>query len=342
MKYSQLGNSGLIVPRLTIGTMLFGGEGDFFGLKYSITQDDANKLVARALDAGINFFDTANMYNNGRSEEMLARALGNRRAESLISTKIGFRAGNAPSETGISAKQIIEQCEKSLRRLGTDYIDVLLLHLEDPITPIDEISRGLEILTMQGKIRYSGVSNFQAWKTGALAHVQLQWGRSPIISAQMHYSLLNRSIEEEFIPMAQHYGIGLMVWSPLSSGFLTGKYTRENPNPDGARLNTFDLQLFDREKSYDVVDVVLRIAQKHQTSATAIALAWLMTKPVCSTIIVGVSKMSQFADNLAAIDISLDEHDLEELETVSHVPQRYPTVFLGMADAIYRKMIRFK
>lgn len=341
MKYSQLGNSGLIVPRLTIGTMLFGGEGDFFGLKYSLGQEDANNLVAQALDSGINFFDTANMYNNGKSEEMLARALGKRRNESLISTKLGFRAGTAAFEAGISAKQIVEQCEKSLSRLGTDHIDVFSLHVEDPITPIDEISRALEMLTVQGKIRYSGVSNFQAWKTGALAQVQRQWGRSPIVSAQMHYSLLNRSIEEEFIPMARTYGIGLMVWSPLSSGFLTGKYTRQNPKPTGARLNTFDLQLFDREKGYGVVDEVSKIAKKHQTSATAVSLAWLLSRPACSTIIIGVSSLNQFSDNLAALDVNLDADDLAKLDAISVQPPRYPAVFLGMADAIYKEAAIF-
>lgn len=342
MKYSQLGNSGLIVPRLTIGTMLFGGEGDFFGLKYSLGQDDANNLIARALDAGINFFDTANMYNSGKSEEMLAQALGKRRGEALISTKLGFRAGTAAFEAGISAKQIVEQCEKSLNRLSTDHIDVLSLHVEDPITPIDEISRALEILTVQGKIRYSGVSNFQAWKTGALAQVQRQWGRTPIVSAQMHYSLLNRSIEEEFIPMARHYGIGLMVWSPLSSGFLTGKYTKQNPKPEGARLNTFDLQLFDREKGYGVVEVVAAIAKKHSATATAVSLAWLLSKPTCSTIIVGVSNLNQLADNLAGININLDADDLEKLDTVSAQPPRYPAVFMGMADGIYRDTAIFR
>lgn len=333
MKYSQLGNSGLVVSRLSIGTMLFGGEGDYFGLKYSIDQKTADALISKSIEMGINLFDTANMYNNGQSEIMLGKALGSKRKSVLISSKLAFRTGEEVFNAGISYKQIIEQCEASLKRLNTDYLDILFLHTEDPITPMDEIAKALENLQTQGKIRYAGVSNWQAWKTASLIQLQKERRYSPLVSAQMHYSLLNRSIEEEFIPMSSHHGLGLMIWSPLSSGFLTGKYTRSNPKPENGRLNTFDLNLFDREKAYTVVEKVSELAKKHNTNPTAISIAWLLAKKICATILVGVSKLEQLQDNIDSLALDLSTEEIALLDEVSKQDVRYPSIFLNFLDS---------
>ncbi|NUM72364.1 MAG: aldo/keto reductase [Ignavibacteriaceae bacterium] len=334
MKYSQLGNSGLIVSRFATGTMLFGGEGDFYGLKYSLDQSAADELVTRSIDFGINIFDTANMYNAGQSEIMLGKALKGRRSSVLISDKISFRAGSEAFNAGISYKHIIEQCEISLRRLGTDCIDILSLHTDDPVTPIEETAKALEHLQQQGKIRYAGMSNWPVWKTAAIIQLQKDRGYSPLVSAQMHYSLLNRELDAEFVSMAKHFGLGMMVWSPLSSGFLTGKYTRSNPKPEEGRLNSFDLNLFDREKAYDVVDVVRDIAARHNTSPTAVSLAWLLSKSYCSAIIIGVSKISQLQDNFNALSVELDSEDLERLEKITALRIPYPASFSAFNDPV--------
>lgn len=336
MRYSQLGKSGLVVSRLSIGSMLFGGEGDYFGLKYSLGPKEAEELISKSIESGINLFDTANMYNAGKSEEMLGKALGQKRKSVLISTKLGFRAGNEAFNAGVNYKHIVEQCEMSLKRLNSDYIDILSLHLDDPITSVEEVAKALEHLQASGKIRYAGVSNWQAWRTASLAQLQKDRGYSQIASGQMHYSLLNRGIEEEFVPMAENYGIGIMVWSPLSSGFLTGKYTRSNPKPENGRLNTFDLNLFDRQKGYLVIDKVLEIAKKHNTSATSISIAWLLSKKSNSTIILGVSKLSQLKDNLDSLQIELTKEEIQALEEISQESPRYPGVFVNFQDRILK------
>jgi aryl-alcohol dehydrogenase-like predicted oxidoreductase len=335
MKYKQLGNSGLVVSELTFGCMLF-GEGEYYGMKYTIDQPKANDLVAECIDNGINFFDTADMYNNGNSEEILGKALGNRRKDVIISTKASFRTGDASFKAGINYKHIIEQVSSSLVRLNTDYIDVFLLHNDDPITPIDETLRALEQLQQRGMVRYAGVSNFSAWKTGTMAQRQKDLNYAPLIASQMHYSLLNREVEAEFVPMSLHHGLGMMVWSPLSSGFLTGKYTRENPAPEDGRLNTFDLGLFDRNWAYDIVDKVKEIAKKYETSPATVAIAWLLSKKVVATVLVGISKPEQLAANLAGAELQLSAEDLALLDEITAPTVRYPNTFIGLQDAILK------
>ncbi|MCU0390832.1 MAG: aldo/keto reductase [Thermoflexibacter sp.] len=335
MKYKQLGNSGLIVSELTFGCMLF-GEGDYYGMKYTINQAKANDLVAESIEKGINIFDTADMYNNGVSEEILGKALGNRRKEVLISTKTSFRAGNQAFNAGINYKHIVEQVQGSLQRLGTDYIDVLLLHNDDPITPIDETLRAIEQIQQRGMVRYAGISNFSAWKTATMLQRQKDLHYAPFVASQMHYSLLNREVEAEFVPMSLHHGLGMMVWSPLSSGFLTGKYTRENPEPADARLNTFDLGLFDRNWAYGVVDKLKEIAQKYETAPATVAIAWLLSKKVVSTVLVGISKPEQFPANLAGADLVLAPEDLALLDEITAPTVRYPNTFANLQDPILK------
>jgi aryl-alcohol dehydrogenase-like predicted oxidoreductase len=336
MKYKQLGKSGLVVSELTFGCMLF-GEGEMWGMKYTYNQAQATKIIDECIEKGINFFDTADMYNNGVSEQILGKSLSKKRKDVLISTKTSFRAGNQAFNAGVNYKHILEQVEKSPKNLNTDYIDVLLLHNDDPITPIDETLRAIEQLQQRGMIRYGGLSNYQAWKAGTMTQRQKDLNYAPFIASQMHYSLLNREVETEFIPMSQHHGIGMMAWSPLSSGFLTGKYTRENPEPENARLNTFDLGLFDRNWAYDVVEKVKAIASKYDTSTIAVSIAWLLRKQVVSTVIVGVSKQSQLADNLAGAELTLSAEDLAELDAITAQPVRYPNTFIKMQDAILKE-----
>lgn len=340
MQYRQLGHSGLLVSPLTFGAMLF-GEGEYYGLRYTIDQPTADRMVAKVMEAGVNFFDTAHGYNNGVSEEMLGKSLKGRRQEALIATKVFFRTHPAAFRGGISAKNLMESTEESLRRLGTDYLDVLLLHNDDHLTPIDEQIRALESLTQRGLIRYAGLSNFAAWKSATLLQRQKDLHAAPMVASQMHYSLLNREVEHEFVPMSLHHGLGMMVWSPLSSGFLTGKYSRQQPKPEDSRLNTFDLGLFDREKAYDVVEVVRQVADKHRTSMAAVSIGWLLTRPAVSTVIVGISKMSQLDDNMAALQVSLDAEDLRLLDEATRPVARYPKTFEAIGDPFIQAAKRF-
>ncbi len=340
MRYNQLGNSGLVVSELCLGTMTF-GEGDYYGLKYTFDQKKADALVQTALEQGINFFDTADMYGGGESERILGKVLAGKRQDVLIATKISFRAGQQTFNAGVNAKHLIEQCKNSLRNLQTDYIDVLLLHNDDPITPIDETLRALEYLTQQGMVRYTGLSNYQAWKASAMLQKQKDLHYAPMVASQMHYSILNREVESEFIPMSLHHGVGMMVWSPLSSGFLTGKYTRQNPEPAEARLNTFDLGLFDRELGYTVVEKITEIAKKHDSSPIAVSIAWLLSKQIVSTVIVGVSKIEQFDANVSATKLVLSAQEIAEIDELTKPTPKYPATFIGLQDQFLKSGKRF-
>lgn len=333
MKYKTLGNSGLVVSALTFGTMTF-GEGDFRGFKYKVDQNLAIAMVAKALDAGVNFFNTADAYCNGVSEKILAKALGTKRKDVLISTKTGFRMGEQAFNAGINYKHIIESAEASAKRLNTDYIDVYLLHLEDPVTPMDEILHALENLVTKGLVRYAGFSNFQAWKAATMFEKQLQKNYSTFVTSELLYSLLNRDIENEYIPFLEYSGIGLMVWSPLLGGFLSGKYTRENPNPKNARLSTFDLGLFNRETGYAVVDKAKEIGNVHNVTPSQVSIAWLLTKKIVSTVIIGASKLSHLDDNLASVNLELTKEELAALDEISKPKLIYPASYLSYPDPV--------
>jgi aryl-alcohol dehydrogenase-like predicted oxidoreductase len=227
MQYTTLGKTGLVVSRLVLGAMTFGPDVSQGGFTPTVDQEQANTLVAQALDAGINFFDTANNYSAGHSEEILGRALGARRKDVIVATKLGMRTGNALADAGLSARNVIAATEASLRRLGTDYIDLLQLHVNDPLTPFEETLRALENLVQRGLVRYVGYSNFSGWEAATLLHIQRQHNYAPFVSAQMYYSLVGRHIEYELVPFLHYSGHGLLVYSPLAGGFLSVKYTRE-------------------------------------------------------------------------------------------------------------------
>src|SRR5215468_6944554 len=255
MQYNRLGNTGLIVSRLAFGAMTFGSaEGTVFAAISKVNQQLANELVAKALDSGINHFNTADVYTGGQSEQFLAKALGNRRKDVVISTKVGFRSSDALLHQGLSRHHILESVDGSLRRLGTDYIDIYLVHRFDAHTPVEETAEALDSVVRSGKVRYVGFSNWPAWLAAKTVGIQRQQGFARFKAAELYYSLVGRDLEHELGPFVQDAGIGVLVWSPLAGGFLSGKYTRENPKGDGGRLNSFDMLPYDKDKGYQIVD----------------------------------------------------------------------------------------
>jgi aryl-alcohol dehydrogenase-like predicted oxidoreductase len=330
VKYSLLDGTGLVVSRLGFGAMGFGQGTLVAGIQNRIDQAEANSMVARALDAGINLFDTADAYMGGVSETMLGAALKHRRSEAIVATKVGFRCGPGLLDAGLSFRRVIAACDASLKRLDTDWIDLYQLHIPDPVTPSDETLRALDHLVRAGKVRHVGVSNYPAWKVAEMATQQKLSGGARIVSAQMYHSLLGRDIEHEFVPMAEAHKIGLIVWSPLASGFLTGKYSRENPVPDDARRNTFAFPPVDVERGYEVVAVLQRIAAEHGATPAQVALAWLIDKPYVTSVLVGASTPGQFEANLRAISLELGGEELAELDALTRPAAQYPGWMQGM------------
>ena len=324
MQYTKLGKSGLIVSKLACGTMTFGQGTLVADWKTNIDQKAANEIVNTALDAGINFFDTADMYTNGQSEIMLGKALKNKRTSTIIATKCGFRSGEAITDTGLSYRYILQSVQTSLQRLNTDYIDLFLLHIPDPFTRLEESAKALEAVIQKGWVRYVGFCNYPSWKAQKLMGIQEKSGFSKCITSQMYYSLLGRDIEHDVVPFLQESNLGLMVWSPLASGFLAGKYTRENPIPKDSRRAKFDFPPVDVEKGYEVVDLLNKIAEKHRATIPQIAISWLLAKPYVSTVLIGASKIDQLQDNLGAANIILDDNDIENLDKLTEIAPLYP------------------
>ena len=341
MQYTRLGNSGLIVSRLSFGVMTFGHDEGPMGNIWKTGQQEADALVQRSLDSGINLFDTADMYANGQSEVMLGKALGSRRKDVILSTKIGFRTGPPIANTGSSMRHILNAAEDCLKRLGTDYIDLLSIHRLDPYTPFEEAARALENLVSRGLVRYVGYSNFTAWQAAKFLGIQNQRGYSPFIAAQMYYSLVGRDLECEIAPFCQDAGIGIVVWSPLASGFLTGRYTRQDPT--GGKGRGTDFLPFDREKGHDLVDRTHAIASRHKATVAQVALAWLLAKPYVSTILLGASKLSQLDDNLGAASLTLSAEEVAELDRFTAPRPLYPQWFQeSVTDAAVRDALNPK
>src|SRR5579864_8326722 len=327
MQYARLGNSGLIVSRLAFGVMTFGHDEGPMGAVWKTGQQEADALVQRSLDAGINFFDTADGYAAGQSEVMLGKALGTRRKDIILSTKIGFRTGPALTQSGSSARHILNSAEECLKRLGTDYLDLLSIHRFDVYTPFEESARALENLITRGLVRYVGFSNYTAWQAAKFTGIQKQMGYSPCIAAQMYYSLVGRDIEHEVVPFCEDAGVGIVVWSPLASGFLSGRYTRQDPTGGKGRMANFDFLPFDKEKGYALIEKMRTMAERHKASVAQIALAWLLAKPYVSTILLGASKISQLEDNLGAADLSLSSDEVNELDEMTAPAPLYPNWF---------------
>ncbi|QUD90054.1 aldo/keto reductase [Phenylobacterium montanum] len=329
MQYARLGETGLVVSKLALGSMTFGAARDrpMMAAIYKLDQAGADRLTAEAIDAGVNHFNSADVYSSGDSETMLGKALGARRQDVVISTKVGNRMGPGLLQAGLSRRRIVEAAEASLKRLGTDYIDVYLAHRVDPHTPLEETLEAFDALVRQGKVRYAGFSNWPAWMAATARGIQQQRGYEPFRAAEMYYSLVGRDLEAEVVPWAEQAGCGLIVWSPLAGGFLSGKYTREDPSGGGGRLSGFDMIPFDREQGYRIVEVLKAVAERQGATPAAIALAWLMTRPAVSSVLVGASSSQQLAANLAAAAIRLTDQDVAELDQVSAIAPRYPGWF---------------
>ena len=326
MKYNQLGKTGVLVSELCLGTMTFGGKG-FFKAMGSVPQEEANTLIKTSIDAGINFIDTANGYSEGLSEIILGKGLkdlGINRQEVVIATKLRIRMGQGANQIGLSRLHIADSVNDSLERMQIDHIDLLYIHGVDPITPLEETMRGLEDVMRSGKVRYIGVSNHPAWmvmKANSYAD-KMGWGK--FVATQNYYSIAGREMEREIAPMAISEGIGIMPWSPLAGGFLSGKFTRNNEIAGDSRRDAFNFPPVNKEKAYDIIDVLIRIGLKYQVSAAQIALAWLLVQPGVTSVIIGAKKQEQLIDNLGAVHVKLTVEELDELDKVSEIEQEYP------------------
>jgi aryl-alcohol dehydrogenase-like predicted oxidoreductase len=305
--------------------MTFGGLGKFRDVGQT-DLEGARRQINMALEAGVNLIDTADVYSDGTAEEIVGRVLEGRRAEVLIATKARFPMGPGPNDAGLSRHHLIEACEASLRRLRTDHIDLYQVHQWDGQTPLEETLAALNDLVQSGKVRYVGCSNFAGWQLMKALGVADRTGLPRFVSQQIYLSLQERSAEYEIVPSALDQGLGLLIWSPLAGGLLSGKYRRGEPPPEGSRHATewSEPPVYDEEKLYDTVDVLVSIASDHDVSPARVALAWLLTRPGITTVIVGARTDEQLADNLAAAELSLSEDEVRRLEEVSRPPLLYP------------------
>jgi aryl-alcohol dehydrogenase-like predicted oxidoreductase len=328
MEYRQLGASGLQISALTLGTMTFGGQGGF--AKVGDTDvAGAKRQIDMCLDAGVNVIDTADVYSTGGSEEIVGQALGAKRDDVLLATKVRMRMGDGPNMEGLSRHHVISGCEASLRRLRTDHIDLYQVHEWDGLTPLEETLGALQYLVDADKVRYVGVSNYAAWqlmKTLGIAERDHRVGGVRIVSQQIYYSLQERSAEYELLPLATDQGLGTLVWSPLAGGLLSGKYRRGQDAPEGSRhFGGWDEPpVYDEDKLYDTIDVLVEIADGHGVSAAQVALAWLLGRPTISSVIIGARTDEQLADNLRAAELQLSDEERSRLEEVSRPALLYP------------------
>lgn len=325
MEYVQLGHSGLIVSKLAFGSMTF-GSGNVPSV-YKVGEDQAQELVDQALAAGINFFDTADAYADGQSEEILGRLLRKRRKEAIIATKAGNRVGTGLVQTGLSRKHLFTACEASLSRLNTDYIDLYIVHKTDPFTPIEETLEALNDLVRQGKVRYIGYSNWPAWMAAQAVQLQRERQWATFINGQMYYSLVCRDLEHDTIPFMKNNGVGLTLWSPLAGGFLSGKYTRNNLSNPKNRLSGFDILPHDKEWGFTILDTIRDIAHSHDSTPAQVSLAWLLAQSHVSSVLIGSSNISQLKENLNAIELKLTLEEIAVLEELTRPTPLYPSWF---------------
>lgn len=325
MKYRILGNTGLMVSTLCLGTMNFGGKG-FFGYMGNLDQNAVDEQIKTVTEAGVNFIDTANIYSEGHSEIMIGNAIKNlsiNRDDLVLATKVRGSTGKNENDKGLSKKHIIQQVEASLKRLNTDYIDLYQIHTADPLTPIEETIRTLDDLVRSGKIRYFGASNISAWQLMKGLAYSTYNHLDRFASLQANYSLDVRDAEREIIPLLQDQKVGMMIWSPLSGGLLTGKYKRDLKKEEG-RLSNFPFAPFHEERAYDILDILTPMAAQKELSISQLALAWLLHQPVVSSVIIGATKIYQLQDNLKSVDVAFTAEELNLLNEVSKLPIEYP------------------
>jgi aryl-alcohol dehydrogenase-like predicted oxidoreductase len=325
MKMRFLGKTGIKVSELCFGTMTFGGIG-YWTIVGQVGQSDADVLVGMALDGGINFFDTADVYSQGRAEEIFGKAIGSRRKEIILATKVRGRMGKGPNDVGLSRHHVLEGCDASLKRLGTDYIDLYQVHSFDPYTRLDETLRALDDLVRWGKVRYIGCSNYTGWQLMKALSISEREGWSKFVTLQAFYSLMARDLENELVPLCLDQGLGILPWSPLVGGFLTGKYRRGKPRPQGARRTNPEGQFlqFDEEKGFDLVEELDQIAKTHNATVAQGALNYLLRKPGVTSVIIGAKTKEQLADNLKITDWEMSPEEVLRLEKISQPPRAYP------------------
>jgi aryl-alcohol dehydrogenase-like predicted oxidoreductase len=327
MQYATLGDTGLVVSRLGFGAFTFTQGNQTLSSVYKVGAELADELVGRALDAGVNLFDTADVYADGESETLLGAALKPHRDRVVITTKVGNR-GTTDRElmrTGLSRRHILWSVDQSLKRLGADWIDVYVAHREDPFTPLEETLEAFDAVVRAGKVRYIGFSNWSAWTVAAAMEIQKARGLARFTHGQMYYSLLGRDVERDVLPMMRRYGLGMTVWSPLAYGFLSGAYSREDLARPDNRFSNFDLLGFDKEKGFAVVEVMRRIAQARRITVPQVAIAWLLARPGVTSVLLGATKLHQLDDNLGAADVVLAPEDMAELEAATKIEPIYAT-----------------
>ena len=325
MKMRLLGNSGLKVSEICFGAMTFGGKG-YWKVIGALEQKDVNELVKLALDGGVNFFDTADVYSEGLSEEMLGKALDSHRKEIILATKVRGRTGKGLNDVGLSRHHIIENCNASLKRLGTDYIDLYQLHSFDPFTPQEETLRALDDLVRAGKVRYIGASNHTGWQLMKALAISDKQNLEKFITLQAYYSLVARDLENELVPLCLDQKLGILPWSPLGGGFLTGKYRKGKERPKNARRSDRESQFlqFDEEKGFDIVDELEKIANNHNATIAQAALNYLLRKPGVSSVIIGARTKEQLANNLKSSDWEMTPEEVTKLDALSMPPKVYP------------------
>jgi len=328
MQYKKFGSTGLFVSELCLGTMTFGGSDGIWGQIGNLEQQDVDGIVGAALDAGINFIDTANVYAGGRSEELTGQALKNLkvpRENVVVATKVFGETGTGGvNSRGLSRYHILDSVKQSLRRLQLDHLDLYQVHGFDPATPIEETLEALDTLVRHGHVRYIGVSNWAAWQIAKALGISQRLGLARFESLQAYYTIAGRDLERELVPMLKSEGVGLMVWSPLAGGLLSGKYGRDTQAESGSRRVSFDFPPVNRDRAYDCVDAMRAVAQTHQVSVAQVALAWLLHQPVVTSIIIGAKRLEQLHDNVGATQLRLNEEELAMLDRISALPAEYP------------------
>ena len=335
MGHVMLGNSGLAVSRLAFGAMTFTNGGKSMASINKVDQPSADAMIGCARDAGVNFFDTADVYDGGESEVVLGKALKPYRNAVVIATKVGLRTGRPLTQAGLSRRHILQSLDESLKRLGTEWIDVYVAHKYDPLTPLEETLAAFDAAVRSGKVRYLAFSNWPAWAAAAALEKQRSQGWAAFSHGQMHYSLLGRDIERDMVPMMQQYGIGLTVWSPLAFGFLSGKFTRDNVKAKGTRFAENDLLPFDKEQGFQLVEIIRALAKVYAASVPQVAIAWLLSKKSVSSVLLGATQLVQLEENLAAMNVRLSAQDVAALDQATPLPLVYPYWFIDkFADAV--------
>ena len=335
MQYKTLGDTGLLVSQLCLGTMTFagddpaalGGNAAMWKAIGSVDQAGADALIKASIEAGVNFIDTADVYSDGRSETTIGRSIKNlniARHDVVLATKVYGRTGPGRNEVGASRGHIMDAVEASLRRLQTDHIDLYQIHGNDALTPIEETLRALDALVQQGKVRYIGVSNWLAWKIAKALGISEFKNLARFDTLQAYYSIAGRDLERDIVPLLEAEKTGLLVWSPLAGGLLSGKYTRDNQKPEDSRRSSFDFPIVEKERAWRIIDVLIPIAKFHSVSAATVALAYVLAKPFVTSVIIGAKRLDQLHDNLAATDLKLTPEELRQLDEVSALPPEYP------------------